>query len=160
MLHQGLLIDGPVEPAERGQRLQLAGKGKPGRRNGVEQRLDAEPVASQETGTRVGIKERQGPHPVESRQRVDAPAGTRGEHHLRVALGLEPLTGCGQLVSQRPVVVHLAVVDQDEASGVALHWLVAGRRGVQHSQSRRGQSHRPASLGVDPKPGVVRASVA
>ena len=84
----------------------------------VVQRLLPRPIPGAEQGPTGVVPDREGEHAGEPRQRVLAPEAKRFQQHLGVAPGPESDAVHLQLLLQVPVVVELAVVDQQEAAVV------------------------------------------
>ena len=85
---------------------------------GIEKRLHAEPVASEEQQILIGIVEREGEHAVQPGERMRPPLPPGGEDHLGVALGEEDVTLGFELGPDLAEIVDLAIeADRDPPVG-------------------------------------------
>ena len=121
----------------------------------VEERAHAEAIPDQRQAPRARLPPGERELPVEPVERRDALALQHPQHDLGVAGRREALPAPAQLGPQLRVVVHLAVVDQQAASGTGLERLPAAGQ-VEDGQPGRDQ----AGAGVEGEPEAVRAAVA
>ena len=161
VVRQGLPVGRAVQARLVAQSLQLAGEGDalPVGRPG--QGLLPHPVPGQHQTARAGVPQREGEHALQPLQEAVAlarpPLAIGRQDHLVVAAPGEAVPPGGQLVTQRGVVVDLAVGHQHQARVVARHHrLGAGRRQVHDGQAAMTQGDGA----VAPQAHPVRAAVA
>ena len=127
--------------AGRDQRLHLGAEGERPTDRGVVQRLDPEPVASDEELALVGVPDREREHAVEAVEAGRAPLLVGAKHDLRVGPGLERVPAVCQLAPQALGSCRARRCRRSRSAPSAeRHRLVAGRRGVDHRKSHVGEA--------------------
>src|SRR6266478_5127402 len=89
------------------------------------QRLDSEAVAREKQSPCILRPNRERKHAAQTREAIFVPLQKGAQNYLGVAAGLEFFTVRFQFGAQFPVVVNLAVEDQDGVSVFADHGLIA-----------------------------------
>ena len=128
-MHLGSGTKAVGEKVEQRGVVDPAGKGRPGEEclglrceeegaweGRPVERLLSRAIPGAEQGPLDLVPDREGEHPGEPRQRALTPAAKGFQQHFGVARGPEPNAVRLQLLFQLPVVVELAVVDQQEAA--------------------------------------------
>src|SRR6266567_1791327 len=91
-------------------------------------RLHAEPVTSEEQCFAVAIPQRKSEHASKALDAVLAPLLPRVNNHLGIAFGPEAVAEAYQFRDELPIVVDLAVIDNDDAAVLVEQWLLSGRQ--------------------------------
>ena len=126
----------------------------PIRQQRVVQRLDAETVARKEQGLAALVPQREGEHAAEALDARRAPRFPRVHDDLGVAARAEHVAERLQFGHQRPVVVDLAVVDDDHTAVLVEERLLAGRE-IDDGQAPMAE----ADTRRDVQPALVGAAV-
>ena len=108
------------------QRAQLGGELEPARDDAVEQRLDPEAIAGEDEAAASGIPDRDREHAAQALRESRPVLLVEMDEHLGVAVGAEAVALRLQLGAELPVVVELAVLDDDDAAVLVRDRLVAG----------------------------------
>ena len=124
----------------------------------VDQGLDPEAVAGEQQVPGLPVPEREGEHADQPPERRDAFAAQERQQHFGVAGGAKPLAPRFQLGTQIPVVVNLAVVDDDEPTAVRDHGLGGGVAEVDDGEPGVGEPE--AAPVILPQAGAVGAAMA
>src|SRR4029077_10602726 len=96
---------------------------------GVEEGLDADPIAREHDPPRALIENREREHPAKLAHALRAPRLVRPENDLGVGRGLEADPGGLEIAAELPEVVDLTVEDDPDRAVVARHRLGARRAG-------------------------------
>ena len=91
----------------------------------VIERLDTIPVACHEKGARFLIVYRKGPHPVEPVEAILPPLPVGVEDDFSIGIGVEPESCVFQFLTQRLVIVDLAIEDDVVPARLIGHGLMA-----------------------------------
>src|SRR6266545_6373828 len=86
-MEQGIFIDFALHLSVAKQSLNLAGKEKAARLDGVVKRLDPDAVPNQPQKTEVRVPERERKHSTEPMNRIGAPLAVRVNNYLAVRAG-------------------------------------------------------------------------
>ena len=128
-----LVVDLPgksFEPQKRRERgpEREAGDG------GIEERLDAHPVARREQHPLVRVPDRECEHPVQARHHALAPCGESLQQYLGVGLGHENMAGACELLPQIAKIVNFTVENDRVAPIGGAHGLLP-RNQIDHGQA-------------------------
>ena len=123
----------------------------------VVQWLDAEAIARQVQGLRLGLVQREGEHAVQLVEQCHPLLFEQMEDDLGVARAAEDMALGDQSLAQGGVIVDLAVHGQDQRAVLVHHRLRAGGAEVDDRQARMAEEH--AGGGIPPLPGPVRAAM-
>jgi len=108
-------------------RLDLGGEDQPPPVAGVDERLDAEPVAREQDTPPAAVPDREGEHAAQAGQDVESPGLVPMQDDLRVRGRPEGETASRELGRQLPIVVDLAVEGDPDRPVLRRHRLRAGR---------------------------------
>ena len=137
----------------RQQRLDLAAKQEHARLLGVKQRFDPHGIPGDEQFLAPAIPDGKGEDAVEAFHTMLFPVQVRGQHHLRVTLGLKLVARLFQLCSQLAAIIQLPVID--DAAFLHVHRLQAVLR-VHDAQPRMHQRYKA----IMPDPVLIRPAPA
>ena len=115
------------------------------------ERLDAEPIASEQHPSAVAFDDREREHAEEAVDETVAPVVVGLEQHLGVAVGEEPVAVLAQLAAQLLVVVDAAVPRNGQPEVGVDHRLRAGFGQIddfQATMTKRDPALRPHACGV------------
>ena len=115
-VEQGGVVDPAGKRGPAQERLGLRGEEKGVRESRPVERLLSRAIPGAEQASLDLVPDGEGEHPGESRQRALAPEAKGLQQHFAVAQGPEPDAVRLQLFLQLPVVVQLAVVNQQKAA--------------------------------------------
>src|SRR6267154_2458386 len=88
--------------------------------------LDSEPVARQNQSPGILRPNRDGEHAAQAREAILIPSQKRAQDYFGVAVGFEFFAARFEFRAQFPVIVDLAVENQDSISVLADHGLITG----------------------------------